>query len=357
MYIGGVGVNNAASIAYYEDSDFNAHTTTHSFTTMPKKQSSGRNNARQVPKSVQRAQRSVEDMFPNHATVSAYAAVLAHPFESEADVGCPTWPALASEKTAAHAYGTAYAGTTGFGYVCANTETFGSSATVVANVIHCTAAYTGSTVTTTTGATVVGTAHDGALTAADFSSDLVESRRVACGLRVRYTGRSDAMAGMITIADDPLLNGFNGMSVSDIRNLKTSDTIEVTREWTTVVWTPIEQSDYEYTNSTTSKTAATLALVFSGCEAGAQFEWEYVLHYEKIGRIARGVSQTPVEDGHAKGIASHVAQVGKAELSAMLNKHGGRALSLGKKLVSDYAAKKHPNLFRTALKFGKMLLL
>jgi hypothetical protein len=322
----------------------------------PKKQPK-RTNAKAPSASVQRAQRSVEDMFPNHAVVAEYASALAHPFDASGEVGCPTWPALASEKTTAHAYGSAFAGTTGFGYVVCNTEPFGSAATAVANVIHTTAAYAASVISTTVGATVIGTKHDGALTAADYTSDLVETRRIACGLRVRYTGRNDAMAGMVTIADDPLVNGLVGFSVSDLRNLKTSETIEVTREWTTVVWTPIEQSDYEYSSSSTAHTQANMVLCFSGCEAGAQFEWEYVLHFEKIGRIARGVSYTPVEEGHAKGIASHIASVGKAELSNLMNKHAGRAISFGKKLVSDYAAKKHPNLFRTALKYGKMFLL
>jgi hypothetical protein len=131
------------------------------------------------------------------------------------------------------------------------------------------------------------------------------------------------------------------------------ESIPVDREWATVVWTPHHAKDTQYISAPADQQGDhSLGIMVIGGGPTNAYEVEYILHYEKIGNRARGVTINPTVDEHAKGVVSHISNHRTGYLSSMINRFGPRALQLGKQLAQNYWNANRSSLSRRALAFA-----
>lgn len=134
----------------------------------------------------------------------------------------------------------------------------------------------------------------------------VRARLVGAGLRIRYIGREDALAGLVTVLRQPdndsippIVAAGTPATFDDISGQATSATFPVSRDWATVCWRPMSDEDTEYSGNPLTLTnhqydaADTLGIesspkysmicCVSGCPGGT-FEYQAVQYVEYIGR-------------------------------------------------------------------------
>lgn len=287
----------------------------------------------------------VRSIVPSAQSLATYASVLAHPFEGDRGVGVPVWPALSSEKETVIAYGSFGTQANGFGFVIANHSPITSWATGTANVLATSGTGAGTTFSSVSSATILPFSHNGTIAASDYTSLLIETRVVACGLRVRYVGPSDVMAGTMTLCSTPADVTLNGYSTTFVRSYELSRTIPVSRDWSTVVWFPSDRGDLDYAGNAdyADSQPQSIGIAINGIASGF-FDFEYVLHYEKVGYDGHAGTIQPLADDGVRHVASIVARSDKGAWSDTIAKHAGKPAVLGKKLALDYYQKSQPSL-------------
>lgn len=137
------------------------------------------------------------------------------------------------------------------------------------------------------------------------TSNGINGRVVGAGLRVRFIGAELARAGQLMVFRDSDNNHMlDGRSFDSVRNLETTKTYPVSKEWTYVNYRPVKPGEFEYSqwgcagenpNQTSSSIGAfaTYNMGFGisgtttsgGTPGPAPFEWEYVLFIEYIGLV------------------------------------------------------------------------
>ena len=221
-----------------------------------------------------------------------YAETVMDPFSTEAGACVPQLPCLESTKRRVFARGVGRVESEGFGGIVAATCL--TSDDVCAHVTNgtnfpgikkmananCTNAYTNSE-----------------LTSSDFASHKVQGRVVACGIRIRFTGRKYDMNGTCYALEEPAHLDTQNLTVEDLRQFDRVKTTPFNKDWTVVTWQPVLPKETSYAPDPycapyTGEAHSPLLILIEcqGMPAGTSlpFEWEYVIHYEAIGSGARG---------------------------------------------------------------------
>jgi len=131
---------------------------------------------------------------------------------------------------------------------------------------------------------------------AAFTTGGIEGRVVGCGIRIRYTGREIDRAGQIVAFRDP--DNENVASIKtfqQLRDLESSQTFDVSREWTYCHYKPCRPDEYEYSrNGETSgvepipggiSCRLSMGFLIVGAVPSTGFECEVVTFIEYVGNI------------------------------------------------------------------------
>lgn len=141
------------------------------------------------------------------------------------------------------------------------------------------------------------------LSSSDFTDRHVQGRVVACGIRIRFTGRKYDMNGTVYALEEPAHLDTINFTVERMRQFDRVKTTPFNKDWSVVTWQPIlpKETAYApdpYSAPYTGEAHSPLLILIEcqGMPAGTTlpFEWEYVLHYEAIGSGARGKTQSHV---------------------------------------------------------------
>jgi hypothetical protein len=173
-------------------------------------------------------------------------------------------------------------------------------------------AYAGTTFSTTTGGGVFSINGNSPYTASDYTSELVQSRVVSFGMRIRYTGRSFDQGGIIRVLEEPDHNNLAGDGFNTIAAYSKVRSLPVSTDWVTVTWQPVLPGEFEFVNEATFGRSLFFPLVIgvSSAVPAAPFEFEYYLNYESIGSIVRGKSISHSEQNLTGKIINAISRFG-----------------------------------------------
>lgn len=113
-------------------------------------------------------------------------------------------------------------------------------------------------------------------------------RLVACGMRARYIGAELNRAGVIMpFAPAGYLDVVAGLTDTEVHNTSNTKTYPITRAWQGCTVRPSDsfQTSYQIQNSSMPNVTsgnASMAIVVTGCEVGAPFEFEIVRFFEAL---------------------------------------------------------------------------
>lgn len=233
------------------------------------------------------------------------------------------------------------------------------------------------------GTTVYGTARSNSeYNAASYGNTpgTAQGRVVSCGLRIRYSGTELNRAGTVVAFSDPTHSTINGMTPAQISLEVQSRRFPVSREWTTVLYTPVEADEYQLINVSNALVAANVAagtlswymgFQVIGAVAGTTFDWEMFTVFEVNGRSVRGMTPThsdptglasamnvansapPVQgpaESHEKSFLSKVTDNLKFAIShgADVYNYSKTAVNAGQDLYSLYKGGAPQNTLRAA---------
>lgn len=319
---------------------------------------------------------------------SDYARAIANPFTGPLACVPGQFP-IQTRKLRVYTRGTFYIGMNSAGFI------FASPPNAIANDSDCvnfsTNNYAGDG--TFTGiadggpyGTVAGARSNSDYTKADFggTGGTSQMRIVSAGLRVRYTGKELDKSGSMYAFQDPTHNSLVGVTPTQIANEAQARRCQVSREWTTVLYNPVQESDYQLTTNSFppsigsgSALAWYMGVMVTGCVVtGSSFDYEFYVTYEVNGRNVRGMTRThsdplavaavvnvataqpPVSGQIEQHEKSFLARVSENLGSAL--SHGADLYNMGNALYS--AGKKAQNLGslpgigRTMLAYGEDVL-
>jgi len=223
---------------------------------------------------------------PGDECLAAYVACLADPFGKPPSC-VPIFPALPSRKCQSFTRGTFNAGIDGHGFIMAR-----PSAAYDINCLHTSAV--GFSFATYTTVNAVAAVNNSSYTNASFgaTAGLNKVRFVSCGIRVRYADTELNKSGSIKClqsADHTNLNGADNWVIND--SYQETANFPMSRKWIACVWTPQEPDEMDF-GTGSAPTEYSLGIHVTGVTL-AQYEYEYFVNYEVIGRNA-GV-KTPSE--------------------------------------------------------------
>lgn len=176
-------------------------------------------------------------------------------------------------------------------------------------------------------------------TSADLSTNTgVEMRLCSLGVRVRYVGTELNRGGLRFALHHPEHLSVAGMAASDITQFDFKQIDSQTRDWTAVVYTPLRQSDYDFTDNVVGFNGGAPVLGIL-CESASTtiplpFEFQIVAHFEAIGAKARGktISQS---DSSAVLKAISALKQGPPGLSSAVSNHKVSAPMVAMKAASE----------------------
>lgn len=136
-------------------------------------------------------------------------------------------------------------------------------------------------------------------------------RIVGCGLRVRYTGTQQSMAGLLHCFVEPNHDSIAGATVSDINQFETYFSVPVSRQWTEIRYTPVMDSefsflpDYPYNPGLYLPSPGAIyiadsknhymGIMATDMAVGTSLEFQMINIWEAVGPLVRGLSDTPVD--------------------------------------------------------------
>lgn len=176
-----------------------------------------------------------------------------------------------------------------------------------------------------------------------------EVRLCSLGVRVRYIGTELDRGGLRYAIQHPEHLTVAGLTASDISSFDFRQIDSQTREWTAVCYTPLRQSDYNFT-SNSSGHSTNQPIMGILCESAdpnkkVTFEYQVVAHFEAIGAIARGKTISNTDPTGTVKVVSAISQGPPSLPSAVSNNKISSeqtvnlAASKGSDLWSDLAMK------------------
>jgi hypothetical protein len=222
-----------------------------------------------------------------------YACALADPFTTPAGACVPQLPCLDSAKRVIFARGAGMIQSNGCGGISANTCLVGDQDCVT---------YTDGTGTsgdTMTGMTTVAKKNNSTLTSTQFSTNGIQARVVACGIRVKCVGPPLQMNGTVYPLEESSHLGTGSFDAPSIGGYAKVEPQDFNNEWVTALWQPVLPEEYQYSTdpfaSPRSETHNPLVILIEAKSTSGDllpFMWEYFLHYEAIGYAVQGKSRS-----------------------------------------------------------------
>jgi len=266
-----------------------------------------------------------------------YGAILVDPFIPSSTACIPTSPCLKSRKMTTFIRGTMAVGTAGFGFVEVDPRLMWSGYSGSTPLFYSGSTFTGVTMAYT--GTGINTANANGDYVAAGDND-VQTRLVAAGLRVAYSGPINTVGGTIAALQEPdhaLLNGFSFANVSAYEEADYEVVFPGT--WYGCTYLPSHPGDYDWTEANGSAAMNPFMAVTINSTAGNQFAFEAYAHFEVIGVNARGktmshadptgvaaVSTIAISPGTSTTFVSREPSDDKARVIGMLTKMGQYAL-------------------------------
>lgn len=233
-----------------------------------------------VPHPVIHMPETTSDYLKSLCDPSAYRAI---GIPSSDNVGSQT-----SLKQHVFGKGTFQIGTGGWGYAMLNCG--GAVASDGPAVQGSTASYPGTTVGGGIGAEIFVNNSNSMFQQADFGvSPLASYRIVSAVLRIRYAGTQLNLGGTVRALQHPTHETLGGLNAAAIEGFRQAKRFPVSREWDHVVYCPLTD---QYNTNPGVTVSGPYALPFMAClvssTPGNEFEYEYYINYEIIGRNIRG---------------------------------------------------------------------
>lgn len=208
--------------------------------------------------------------------------------------GVPIWPSLPTLKTNAFSRGIFTVGSQEVGFVYCPPENLGVNDAGASGLRYSQAAFAGTqfSSTTATGVSFAASNAQFASTAMGNSSNLARWRLVSACLRARYVGTELNRGGSIIAFAHPEHLSITGYDAPACLAFNSAKKVPVTREWTTVVYCPINV--FWRTSITVDGSGADVGDMFMGIlvEGGGStsnnFEFEFFGNYEYEGPNIRG---------------------------------------------------------------------
>lgn len=218
-----------------------------------------------------------------------YALALTNPFSNNLKEVCiPDEWAQPSYKVAVRAFTTLVTGTGGWGWVIADPQAISNDAANNARaILSTTAAYVGSQ-------SRINILDPDLLkvnaTRAPYSQATLISqtgpkyRIVACGLRIRYTGKAIDRGGTIIALRHPNNETLNDLDESQLRGLNNSVPGPVHQDkWTSVNWIPVNASNQAFKTYDPSSYTHSMGFFVRSATPGATFEVQAMYLTEYVG--------------------------------------------------------------------------
>jgi len=225
-----------------------------------------------------------------------YGLALAYPFHPDAIGACvPKFPCGETQKFSPWVKGTFVTNAAGDGFIACQPFAFSDN---TAGLHACyfssnTATYvsTGIPASGAVGTSTVGTNAPYANGQIGVSNQALKARLVGCGLRVRYLGREDAMAGRVLLVMSRDGEGVDGLVVSAILARRNSVSFPISRDWIHAIWAPQDTGDFDmqtYAFPSSFQTGGgptndVMGFAVTGGPASTSFEFEFIAHEEVSG--------------------------------------------------------------------------
>lgn len=141
----------------------------------------------------------------------------------------------------------------------------------------------------------------------------LSARVVSAGLRIRYIGTELNRGGQIVCFHDPTHSTLNQRSLASIDGEQESRRLPVTKDWTTVLYRPVDDVDNEFSSSLHLTSTVDVGSFYIGVivqSPGVQsdYEFEFYVNFEVHGRNVRGKTPSHVDvTGHGAIVASVIS--------------------------------------------------
>lgn len=249
-----------------------------------------------------------------------YATALANPFTTPAGACVPQLPCLDSAKRVIFARGAGFIQSNGFGGISANTCLVGDQDCVTVTDGN------GTTGTTMTNATTVGYKNNSTLTSTQFSTNGVQARVVACGIRVKCVGPPLEMNGTVYPVEESSHLGTGDFDAPGVGGYAKCEPCDFNNQWVTALWQPVLPEEYQYSTdpfaSPRSETHNPLIILIEAkSKAGdlLPFMWEFFLHYEAIGYAVQGKSRSHLATVEGAKVIAGLSQAPQSVFNAVSN--------------------------------------
>jgi hypothetical protein len=121
-----------------------------------------------------------------------------------------------------------------------------------------------------------------------------QTRVVGAGIRVRYTGTELNRGGTLHCVEQPTHLTLSGLTIANVSQLESYFREPITRNWTTLVYTPVQEQEINFNSDPTNTSVLTnfthaIGFIFAAAAVGVsqQFEFECICLYEAVGPLIR----------------------------------------------------------------------
>jgi hypothetical protein len=349
-----------------------------------KKTSAGKEKA--IPKPTKQARQQAKALQERYGHLSEcgslYAATLSNPFTGP--LGCvPSEYPIMTLKSRTWIRGEFQAGTNGYASIFADPINMAMSDQDAVNASTNTFALTAISATNAVPAgSVLGYRSNSTYVAAQFGgndANSIQMRVVGCGLRIRYTGSDLNNQGSVYAIHDPTHSSILNATTGVISGELLSNRFKISKDWQTVLYSPVFAADYQMTNvaaqaSATSPTTNRwyMGFLIAGAQNGAPFDFECYSVFEAQGRNVRGMTKShsdplglsavvnvsqevrptsqPIEEHSQSFFGKVVHELGHAFSTASNVYSEGRALIQAGSDAYDLYQGRSPKFFNESLK-------
>ena len=195
----------------------------------------------------------------------------------------------------------------------------------------------------TGGAVSLNTDYTTASLVVNSSGQGVKYRVVGAGLRIKYTGAPLSRQGLVHAIEEPDHYSLSGLSVTEIGKYDNYYSEQLSNGWHTLTYTPVQQEEFEFekdpmanvTWSTDPRAKHFIGFIITGVSptaTGDSFQYEAVVHYEAIGSLVKGKTETMIDP---IGTAAVLNAVKVDNQKAVENLSLSNLLSTGANIISS----------------------
>jgi hypothetical protein len=276
---------------------------------------SGQNGRARTTRGRRRQRLTANPFQASTSAVARYLKLFASPFTADT-VGLPVFPSPPSAKVTSWIRGTFYTGTQGCGYVYGLPTAANDSAGWTYTL-----ATTGSTYFISSGNTTSVAAQNLPFPVAQFTEATgIRQRCVCAAIRVRYVGKDQDLGGVVYPFIHPTHGDINNYSQTSMAGFEESyKSIPVSRDWITLVWSPVHRAELDYVHVVTTPNHANPELlgvahmgILVAATPGLNFEFEIVQHHEFLGV---GAAMSKTENGVLYSAESMINKLQNASLN------------------------------------------